>query len=115
MSEFISLEEAIAMTTKFRDEKENILDTSYQNQDILPRCETFERTTLDTLLAKPGCEAIRIYYGMDGDLKIHAILVPVNENNEDMLPSLMDTSGDDIAEHGQRCPDNCPPESDLNP
>lgn len=121
MSQFISLQQAVDMTTLYRQEKENILSTSYKGQNILCRCETFNRGVFDALLAKQGCEAIRIYYGMDSSLKVHAIVVAVNGNNEDILPagsevlSVEDDAGDDIGENAQRCPDDCPPPSPLNP
>ena len=113
---FISLGQAIDMTTQYRSDKETILATAYQNQDILPESETFNRNAFDTLLAKEGCEGIRIYYGMDENLKVHAIAVPVNENNEDILPDhdTLTESNEDIVEEGQRCPPICPPPSPLN-
>ena len=118
MSAFISLEQAIAMTTLYRNQKETVLAVKYQHQNILANCETFERDNLETLLAKPGCEKIRVYYGMSEDLKVHAILVPVNVKDEDILP---DTStalggpGDGILDEAVRCPVDCPPPSPLNP
>jgi hypothetical protein len=119
MSQFISLQQAVAMTTLYRQEKENILAVPFKGQNILARSETFDREVFDTLLAKTGCVALRIYYGMDADLKVHAIIVAVNDKNEDMLPttgaSMTEDGDDDIAEQGKRCPDDCPPPSDLNP
>ncbi len=115
---FISLAKAIEMTSLFRAEKENILATVYQNQNILPLSEAFNRNAFDTLLAEEGCQGLRIYMGMDEELKIHAIIVGVNENNEDILPAvaanLIATSGVVIAEEGQRCPVICPSASVLN-
>ncbi|MEO6406717.1 MAG: hypothetical protein ABIY51_01910 [Ferruginibacter sp.] len=116
-SHFISLSKAVEMTTAYRADKETILATTYQNQDILANSETFNRAALDTLLAIEGCAGIRLYNGMDENLKVHAILVGVNENNEDILPtsSLIENEEDEyIAEDGQRCPPLCPPASDLN-
>ncbi len=119
MSQFISLQQAIDMTTLYRAEKENILANAYKGQNILARCETFDREIFDTLLAKEGCASIRIYYGMDSSLKVHAIVVAVNGDDEDMLPavSVSMVSGDeeDIGENAYRCPEECPPSSDLNP
>lgn len=114
-SHFISLDRGIEMTTLFRAEKESILDSSYQNQGILPICETYNRSDIDTLLAREGCEALRVYLGMDEDLKVRMLLVGVNAEAEDILPaqSLM-TEEDYIVEEGQRCPDTCPPSSPLN-
>ena len=116
-SHFISLQQAIDMTRLYRKEKGNILEPDYRGKNILANCETFNREALDYLLAEKGCAGIRIYYGMDAELKVHAILVGVNELNEDMLPPLsakLGEEGDQIAEDSQRCPDECPPDSPLN-
>lgn len=113
---FISLNQAIEMTSLFRSEKENVLALAYQNQDILPICETFNRFDVDSLLAKQDCEALRVYLGMDEALKVRLIIVAVNENAEDILPvsSLGATIDEDIVEEGHRCPPSCPPSSPLN-
>lgn len=115
-SHFISLATAETMTAAYRSDKEAILATAYQNQNILPLSETFNRGAIDTLLAIDACAGIRIYYGMDENLKVHAILVAVNEENEDILPaaSLLSEADPVIVEEGQRCPDLCPPPSPLN-
>jgi hypothetical protein len=123
MSQFISLQQAIEMTTLYRLEKENILAVPFKNQNILCKSETFARDVFDSVLAQPGCTGLRVYYGMDPTFKVHAIVVGVNNNNEDILPSALSsksrtlslTGGDEgIIETGNRCPDDCPPESDLN-
>ncbi len=113
---FISLNQAIEMTSLFRSEKENVLASAYQNQDILPICETFNRFDVDSLLAKQDCEALRVYLGMDEALKVRLVIVAVNENAEDILPvsSLGATIDEDIVEEGHRCPPSCPPSSPLN-
>lgn len=113
----ISLQKAVEMTTRYRREKETILASQYQEQNILPNSETFNRAGIEKLLAETNCAGIRIYYGMDETLKSHAILVGVNKANEDILPlSSNSLSGTDepILEEGQRCPDICPPKSPLN-
>ena len=111
----ISLQTAIDMTTAYRSNRETILDSGYQNQDILPLSETFNRDAIDRLLAVDGCAGIRIYYGMDSSDKVHAILVAVNEENEDLIVgnSLLNEEPV-IIEVGLRCPPSCPSPSDLN-
>ncbi len=117
---FISLQTGIDMTTLYRQQKENILATAYKDQNILPISETFDRAAMDTLLAETGCAAVRIYYGMSEDLLIHAIIVGVDENNEDILPSnenVLSSSAEtdeSILEQGVRCPEDCAPPSPLN-
>lgn len=119
---FISLDEAKKMTKKFREEKKKVVKDEYKDKDILPICETFERSAFDSLLAQPGCVSVRAYYSMDDALKIHLVVVGVNEKNEDMLPSEVSTdvmrtaSGDNsvILENAYRCPSECPPSSPIN-
>jgi len=111
----ISLEKAILMTTMYREKREQILTPQYQGSDVLPFSETFNRDAFDQLLSTPGCAGIRIYYGMDTTMKIHAVMVAVDNSNEDLLPvssgeSLAGESTDEpvIIEEGQRCPPICP-------
>lgn len=117
-SHFISLQQGIDMTTLYRKEKESILLPEFRDKKILANCETFNREAIDYLLAEKDCAGIRIYYGMDPELKVHAILVGVNSANEDLLPALTraaDEEGNQLVEDSQRCPDDCPPDSPLNP
>lgn len=115
MNHFISLDAAKVMTARFRQQCEAILKTEYQGQSILPICETYDRAAFDQVLSKTSCAGIRIYYGMDDQLKLHAIIVGVNAENEDILPSSSLTSTDeDIIDNGNRCPDICPVSSPLN-
>jgi hypothetical protein len=116
MSHFISLQEGIDMTSLYRTHRENILKTEFQGQNILPLSESFTRSEFDTVLGKTGCAGLRIYYGMDEDKKIHAIIVGTNENGDDILPeeNSLETEDDFIIERGNRCPDLCPDDSPLN-
>jgi hypothetical protein len=117
VNHFISLVKAKEMTALFRAQKENILDPAYRGQDILSICETFNRDIFDAILAETGCVAMRIYFGMDPDLKVKVIIVGVNDQNQDILPSktnpALKDGGDDgddgnIGEQGQPCPLFCP-------
>lgn len=120
MSSFIPLQQAIEMTMLYRQQKENILDPAFQNKNILVNSETFERAEFDTVLGDPNCVKLRIYYGMDDSLQVHAIIVGVDAKDQDILPddtagttSVTDPGGR-IIEEGMRCPPNCPPPSSLN-
>jgi len=118
MSNFISLAQGIEMTSIYRKEMENILAPLFRGKDILPVCETFDRASFEALLAETDATYIRIYLGMDKDLKIKIIAVAANSKNVDILPSAAPAAldGDDgnIVEDGVRCPTICPPPSDLN-
>ena len=119
-SHFISLEQAISMTSSYRANRETIVATEYRGQDILPLSETFNRQAFDQLLATPDCAGLRIYFGMDENLKIHAVIVAVNALNQDILPlsnnGSVSSGTDDVVllEEGQRCPPICPEDSPLN-
>ena len=113
-SHLVTLAAAIDLTTDFRSNRNSILQTGFQNQDILPLSETFNVDDINLLIGQTGCAAMRIYYGMDENSKLHAVLVAVNEDNEDILPSLVSDNDDIILEEGQRCPVICPASSPLN-
>jgi hypothetical protein len=110
MSKLIPLQQAVEMTTRYRQEKENILDPSNRNKGILSLSETFDRADFDTILAQKGCVSLRIYYGMDDSLTMTAIIVGVNDKNEDILPAGQES----ITEETVKCPPYCPPGSPLN-
>ena len=110
MSQLIPLHDAITMTTLYRQYKEIILATNYKNLNILPKCETFDRGDLDDVLKQDDCVAIRIYYSMGSDYKVHAMIVGVDSNDADILPA----GSEKIMENARRCPTNCPPASSLN-
>ena len=110
MSQLIPLQDAIDMTTLYRQYKETILATTYKNLNILPKCETFDRADLDDILRQNDCVGIRVYYGMDSNYKMHATIVGVDSYDADILPS----GSEKILEQGKRCPTDCPPTSPLN-
>lgn len=122
MNHFISLEEAIALTSRYRNRKEQILEESQRDKNLLPLSETFDRAAFDQVLAQSGCTALRIYYGMKENDQVHAVIVGVNASGQDMLPQasswLNNPENEEeeihIIEIGQRCPDICPEESPLN-
>lgn len=97
MNHAISLEEAVAMTNLYRS----------SIPEGMPLSEAFEIESVNTLLSQTGCTSLRIYYGKKTDGTIHAILVGVNKNGEDMTEGL-------LLEEGNRCPPFCPSDSVLN-
>ncbi len=123
MNHFITLTQAVQMTETFRQHREAILTPSAKNQNLLPLSETFDRAAFEALLAQPGATGVRLYYGMDEELKLHGIFVAVDEANRDILGSSLllgsataaEEPGSTIVEVGKRCPEDCPPPSPLNP
>lgn len=99
----ISLQEAIDMTKRYRDQKDAIATSAYANS--LPFSETFEKSAFETLTSQAGCTSIRCYLGMDADQTIRLIFVGVDANDQDILPP---AEGADIMENGGHCPPICP-------
>lgn len=109
MNHEITLQTAIAMTTRYRDD----MPADY------PICETFEVSAINRLLATAGAVSLRIYYGLKEAGTMHAILVAVDSNGNDLLPMSQNsfaTNEQDpvILEDSFRCPPTCPPDSPLN-
>lgn len=115
-SHSVPLHYAIQLTSRYRNNRELILDPDFKNRNILPLSETFNKSDILILLEHPESAGLRIYPGMDQENKVHAVLVAVNENNEDLLPNAGMLTDDDpvIIQEGQRCPVICPPDSPLN-
>lgn len=113
----IALEQAVEMTTRYRAHKEQVIREEYAGRNILPISETFNRAAIDRLLAQPGCAGLRLYYSMSEDLRLHAILVGVNEQEQPILSATGDpdeTEGE-ILEVSKLCPPLCEGPSPLNP
>ncbi len=104
----ISLQKAIDMTTLYRANR----------PANFPLSERFEKDAIAKLLATEGCAYLRIYYGMQENMDVDAVLVAVNGNNEDILSisgsKLLSTPDVVILEDSLRCPEACPEKSPLN-
>ncbi len=113
-SHSITLTKAIDMTSRFRSGVSTILDSSYQT--ALCESETFNISDILSLLQSQGIAGLRLYYGMEEDYSVAAILVGVDEEGNDILPDSSKT--DDltslIVDQGLRCPNSCPSNSPLN-
>lgn len=103
----ISLEEAIVLTTRFRNHRPN----------ALPISETFSRSAVLGLLEQKDADKLRIYLGEKEDGRICTVLVAADEWDQDILsvstniPSIDDGM---ILQDAIRCPELCPPPSPLN-
>lgn len=119
MNNSISLQKAIAMTTLFRQEKDNIVNPNLAGKNILPISELFDREIFDAILVDPNCVKMRIYAGLNDGLQRKSLVVGVNAKDEDILPSDSDGrsngGGGHIGEDALTCPPICGPSSPLNP
>lgn len=104
MKHAISLAKAKEMTARYRKEKENILAPASQGKDILSDSETFDAESIRAVLNQPGCKEFRIYFGMSENLKVHSIMVGVNDSGAEILEG-----ENSIMEEGVTCPPYCPP------
>ncbi len=106
----ITLQEAIDLTSSYRN--------SHPSDFFI--CETYEAVAIQALLAVPGCARLRIYLGRKQDNTVVTVLVAADSNDADILPPLVATadegsgSGGVVLEDGYRCPESCPPKSQLN-
>jgi hypothetical protein len=112
MNHEITLDQGVDLTKRFRQLRPTVINPIYLNDDIVANSETFDRAAIDALLAQDDCKQVRIYYGMSDDLKIHAVLVGVNSDGQDILP--VGGNAGLIMEGAVRCPTDCPPPSLLN-
>ncbi|MDQ3551365.1 MAG: hypothetical protein M3413_07540 [Bacteroidota bacterium] len=106
MSNFISLEEAKALRSNFRRNRQKLPGTA----DAIPDSEIFSRDHIEKLLKQPGCTSLRIHFGMDDRDNLKLMITASNEKHEDLL----EDKNASVLEDGLRCPPNCPPQSDLD-
>jgi hypothetical protein len=111
----ISLEIAREMIGFYRREMDRILKEEYRDREILPYNETFEKEAIRRVIDQTGCESLRIYYSMDTERRLHAIIVGADKNNKDITPGPLNgpltepaTSPGIILEESTRCPPDCP-------
>jgi hypothetical protein len=105
----ISLQEAIDMTTRYRNEKDKIVKPEYTN--LLPICETFDKAAFEELVKEDGCLSVRCYLAMGPDMIVRMVFVGVDDRDNDILPP---TAGAAIMEVGTHCPPVCPVAGPLN-
>ena len=108
----VPVSRANEMIALYRENKETILAPDYKKTDVLAFSETFNADDVRLLLSQPGCVGFRVRYGMDDKLWLHAILVGVDANGNDIFIQnpgfgLKDDEGY-VVEDATRCPPDCP-------
>ena len=109
---YISLKEAVEMTTTFRENRETILADDYKETNVLAQCETLDKEALRAFMDNEYCKSIRLYSGMNNDLQVKTILVGVNENAEDMIEGAQVVLP--LVDKSARTPPHSVPQSVLN-
>jgi len=114
-SNLVPVSRAEEMIALYRKNKETILAPDYKNTDVLANSETFNADDVRLLLSQPGCVGFRVRYGMDDKLWLHAILVGVDSNGNDIVlhnPGFgLKDDGGYVVEDSVRCPPFCPTQS----
>jgi hypothetical protein len=104
------------MKSIYAANSQTILQPQFQNKEILVTSETFNLDVATAIIGVTGAAGLRIYYGMSADLKVHAMLIAVDKDGNDLLPLAGNvkfgagtmTAGTGVAgEEGQRCPPGC--------
>ena len=108
----VPVSRANEMIALYRENKETILAPNYKKTDVLAFSETFNADDVRLLLSQPGCVGFRVRYGMDDKLWLHAILVGVDANGNDIIIQnpgfgLKDDEGY-VLEDSVRFPPDCP-------
>lgn len=97
----ITLEQAVAMVSRYRKALPSMLQTAYTGS--LPFAETFDKAVFEKLTSVTGCRSIRSYLGLDEKNQITMIFTAVDEKNNDILSD----QGGSLFEFGDRCPPIC--------
>jgi hypothetical protein len=92
----ITLTDASKMTADFRAKFPNETRSYY-----------YSDTVYKDILSQKGCVGIRIYNGLDASGVMHAILVGVDANGNDLYNGK-------IYQYSVLCPPICPPKNPLN-
>lgn len=116
MKHRIKRADAKRLTRQFREQRDQVVIPELRRKNTIPNSETFDREIIDAILSQPDCTGLRIYFGLNDQRQVRAVLVGVNQKNEDILSSTnnLETDSSLIAEDGNVCPPICPPKSDLN-
>jgi hypothetical protein len=108
----VPVSRANEMIALYRENKETILAPDYKKTDVLAFSETFNADDVRLLLSQPGCVGFRIRNGMDDKFWVHAILVGVDANGNDIViqnPGFgLKDDGGYVVEDASRCPPDCP-------
>lgn len=108
---FITVSQAATLIDNYKELRTEILKTGYST-DILPICLTVPKGEVESMLSQTGADSLRIYLGAVTTTNlITAVLVAVNETDDDII----DSENPLIIDNLSRCPSSCPPASDINP
>ena len=104
----IPLEEAIQWTKNYRDKHK-------EPGEI--RAHAFGSNIIKEVMGQPGCVGMRIYYALDDKDNKHLLLVGIDKDGNDQIPSNDQTktssSGGVVGDRSTNCPPDCAVNSPL--
>lgn len=118
----IPMSKAIEYSRRFIYLRDTVLpgqlnNPGFLNQNMeIPFCETFCRESIDALLAVEGTQSVRIYFGVDENGKMRLVLLPVDDEGNNIITNLtgessrgyqgkgQDEEDGDAVENGHRPP-----------
>jgi hypothetical protein len=112
MKNLVPLSDAKLMVKTYLENKSKVIP----NESTLPNTETFDSEAFVALLNQPDCVKVRLYYGMNENLEIRAIVVGVDSNGNEIYIENMGLNGTDelyVIDDGQACPPYCNVENKI--
>lgn len=118
----IPMSKAIEYSRRFIYLRDTVLPGQLNNPGFLnqsmemPFCETFCRESIDALLSVEGTKSVRIYFGVDENGKMRLVLLPVDDEGNNIITNLtgessrgyqgkgQDEEDGDAVENGHRPP-----------
>lgn len=105
---FITLTDGAALTEKYRDD--------YLSGDAERLAVFFGKEKLEELLAQPGCQGLRFYFGADEKqeagktwTELDLVIVGADSSENDQIGA-----NDKILDYGSPCPSKCSTANALN-
>ena len=124
MTHQISVAKANDLIARFVANKEAIADGAFADKDVFSNSQTFEISSVVTMLAQTGTTGLRAYFGMYDETeetprekrnKIVLVLCSSDINNNDLnLAPDSDSKNTIILQDGVTCPPFCPNPSQIN-
>lgn len=112
MKNLVRLSDAKLMVKTYLENKSKVIP----NESTLPNTETFDSEAFVALLNQPDCVKVRLYYGMNENLEIRAIVVGVDSNGNEIYIENKGLNGTDelyVIDDGQACPPYCNVENKI--
>jgi hypothetical protein len=103
----IPMSKAIEYSRRFIYLRDTVLPAQLNNPGFMegnmeiPFCETFCRESIDALLAVEGTESVRIYFGVDESGKMRLVLLPVDDEGNNIITTLTGESSRGYQGKGQ--------------